>query len=154
MAAWHYDTVGEDKVFLIPGPGDQWVESAPQAHLRFVDQQNDRLSKRVKPLVRLLKQWKAHTGAPVSSSYLEMRAAEYAKGETSIFYRLDLRWLMRSLINVEVRSMNDPIGLVSRINAVSSEDNRRKTLRLLQEAEKDLAEAYDLDGEPGQDWRY
>jgi hypothetical protein len=83
-----------------------------------------------------------------------MRAAEYAKGETSIFYRLDLRWLMRSLINVEVRSMNDPTGLVSRINAVSSEDNRRKTLRLLQEAEKDLAEAYDLDGEPGQDWRY
>ena len=61
---------------------------------------------------------------------------------------------MRSLINVEVRSMNDPTGLVSRINAVSSEDNRRKTLRLLQEAEKDLAEAYDLDGEPGQDWRY
>jgi hypothetical protein len=56
LAAWHYDTVGEDKVFLIPGPGDQWVESAPQAHLRFVDQQNDRLSERVKPLVRLLKQ--------------------------------------------------------------------------------------------------
>ncbi|WP_157944155.1 hypothetical protein [Blastococcus atacamensis] len=50
--------------------------------------------------------------------------------------------------------MNDPTGLVSRINAVSSEKNRRTTLRLLKEAEKSLDEAYDLDGKPGKEFDY
>lgn len=154
VPAWHYKTVGEDKVFLIPGPGDQWEESAPRAHLRFVTQQNDRLGKKVKPLVRLLKQWKAHTGAPVSSFYLEMRTAEYAKGESSLYYHLDLKVLMGRLINYGLRDMNDTTGLVSRIRAVSSEENRRKTVRLLQEAKTHLDAAYDLDGKPGQQWGY
>lgn len=149
VPAWHCKTVGDDNVFWIPGPGDEWVESAPGAHLRFVNEQNDRLNKRVKPLARLLKAWKAHNGAPVSSFYLEMRAAEYAQDETTILYSLDVQWLMHRLIDYEVRSMNDPTGLVSRINAVSSEENRRTTLRLLKEAEKNLDEAYDLDGKPG-----
>ncbi|WP_104526463.1 hypothetical protein [Blastococcus atacamensis] len=76
--------MGDDDVFWIPGPGDQWVESAPGAHLRFVNEQNDRLNKRVKPLARLLKAWKVYAGAPVSSTYLEMRAAEYAQSEKTI----------------------------------------------------------------------
>ncbi len=44
--------------------------------------------------------------------------------------------IMGRLINQELRSMNDPAGVVSRIRAVSSEENRRQTLRLL-EAAKD-----------------
>jgi hypothetical protein len=154
VPAWLSHKVGEDRVFLIPGPGDEWTESAPLAHLRFVSEQNDRLNKRVKPLVRLLKQWKVHTGAPVSSFYLEMRTAEYAKAQDVIFYHQDLLYLMRSLIRHEVRSMNDPTRLVARIHAVSSEENRRTTLRLLKDAEAKLDEAYALDGTPGQGWRY
>ncbi|TQN42363.1 hypothetical protein FHU33_1762 [Blastococcus colisei] len=150
VPAWHYNTVGEDKVFLIPGPGDQWEESAPRAHLRFVTEQNDRLGKKVKPLARLLKQWKAATGAPVSSFYLEMRTAEYAKGEDFISFHIDMRRLMGRLINHGLRDMNDPAGRVSRIRAVSSEESRRKTVRLLQEAKGHLDAAYDLDGQPGQ----
>ncbi len=50
--------------------------------------------------------------------------------------------------------MNDPTGLVSRISAVSSEENRRKTVRLLRDAESALDEAYDPDGKAGQNWRY
>jgi len=154
VPAWLSHTVGEDRVFLIPGPGDEWTESAPSAHLRFVSEQNDRLSKRVKPLVRLLKQWKVHSGAPVSSFYLEMRTAEYAKSETVIYYHQDLMYLMRSLIRSEVRNMNDPTRLVTRINSVSSEESRRTTLRLLKEAEKKVSEAYDIDGDSDQRYRY
>lgn len=154
VPAWLYKTVGDDRVFWIPGPGNQWTESAPRAHLRFVNEQNDRLNGRVKPLARLLKQWKAHAGAPVSSFYLEMRAAEYAKGETTILYHLDLCFLMRRLMEHGLRDMNDPTRLITRISAVSSEENRRRTLRLLEEAEDALDRAYDLDGKPGQQTRY
>ncbi|WP_194290585.1 SMODS domain-containing nucleotidyltransferase [Modestobacter roseus] len=154
VPAWLCKKVGEDRVFWIPGPGDQWTESAPHAHLRFVSEQNDRLGKKVKPLARLLKQWKANTGAPVSSFYLEMRTAEYAKSQTSIFYHLDLNILMNRLIDYGLRDMNDPIGVVTRINAVSSEENRRTTLRLLREARDRVSEAYDLDGKPDRRYRY
>jgi len=154
VPAWLGKTVGDDLVFWIPGPGDQWTQSAPRAHLRFVNEQNERLSRRVKPLARLLKQWKAHTGAPVSSFYLEMRTAEYAKDESGILYHLDLRILTSRLIGHGLRDMNDPTGLVSRISAVSSEENRRKTVRLLRDAESALDEAYDLASKAGQNWRY
>ncbi len=84
VPAWYYKTVGQDSVYLIPGPGDEWVESAPRAHLNFVNQQNERLAKRVKPLARLLKQWKAHTGAPVSSFYWRCeRLSTPVSGSTS-----------------------------------------------------------------------
>ena len=147
VPAWlHANNDGESRVFQIPGPGDRWVESAPRPHLRFVNQQNDRLNKRVKPLARLLKQWKAHTGAPVSSFYLEMRAAAYAKTEQVIVYHLDLRYLIDDLITSGLPDMNDPTGYVSRIHAVSSEENRRTTLRLLREAKHHLDEAYEIDG--------
>jgi hypothetical protein len=149
VPAWYCKTVRGDKVYWIPAPGDGWAESAPGAHLRFVSEQNDRLGKRVKPLARLLKQWKVHAGAPVSSFYLEMRTAEYAKGENSIFYHLDLKLLMSRLIDCGLRSMNDPTGLVSRISGVSSEENRGKALRLLREAKGHLDAAYELDGKPG-----
>lgn len=149
VPAWHFKTVRNDKVYWIPAPGDGWAESAPSAHLRFVNTQNDRLGKRVKPLARLLKQWKVHASAPVSSFYLEMRTAEYAKGESSLYHHLDLRILMGRLIQYELRDMNDPTGLVSRINAVSSEENRRKSLRLLREAKAHLDAAYEVDGKPG-----
>lgn len=149
VPAWHCKTVRQDKVFWIPAPGDGWAESAPSAHLRFVNKQNDRLAKRVKPLARLLKQWKVHTGAPVSSFYLEMRTAEYARGERVIYFHTDLRYLMGRLIDNGLRDMNDPTGLVSRIGAVSSEQNRVKTLRLLNAAKSHLDAAYELDGKPG-----
>ncbi|MGN7704999.1 nucleotidyltransferase domain-containing protein [Cellulosimicrobium sp. 22601] len=145
VPAWWQSSRGDDNIFQIPGPGDRWVESAPKPHLRFVNNQNDRLNKRVKPLARLLKQWKMHTGAPVSSFYLEMRTAEYAKSQSLILYHLDLRFLIGRLIAGGLSDMNDPTGYVSRIHAVSSEENRRTTLRLLREAKHHLDEAYEID---------
>ncbi|WP_261568756.1 SMODS domain-containing nucleotidyltransferase [Frankia gtarii] len=154
VPAWHYKTAGEDRVFWIPGQGGLWAESAPRAHLRFVNQQNDRLGKRVKPLARLLKQWKVNSGTPVSSFYLEMRTAEYATGVSSLSYHTDLSILMGRLISYGLRDMNDPTGLVSRIGSVSSEDNRRKAVRLLQDAKDHLDEAYDLDSKSDQRRQY
>lgn len=154
VPAWPRKDFGGDQVFWIPGPRDEWAQSAPRAHLRFVNKQNDRLGKHVKPLVRLLKQWKVHTEAPVSSFYLEMRTAEYAKEQELILYHDDLVFLMGRLISHELREMNDPTGLESRISAVSSEDNRRTALGLLKKAERALAEARDMKGASGKEEPY
>lgn len=117
---------GDVDVFSIPGRGDEWVLSAPTAHLAYVNRQNDRLNRKLKPLIRLLRAWKHFSGAPISSFYLEMRATEYAAGETLILYEIDLSAVLRKIVEAGARDMNDPLGIVGRIPACASAANRRR----------------------------
>lgn len=128
-------------VFRIPGPGDEWVESIPVGHNSYVNEVNDRLGKKLKPRVRLVKAWKYEQEVPVSSFYLEMRTASYASGESSIIYDIDLRAVFRRLVAGEMRAMNDPLGIVSRIPATSSDANRLSALRAVEKASGHLEEA-------------
>lgn len=128
-------------VYHIPGPGDEWIESIPQGHNSYVSGVNDRLGKKLKPLVRLIKSWKYAQSVPVSSFYLEMRTASYASGESSIINDIDLRSMFRQLIAGEMRAMNDPIGIVGRIPATSSEANRTSALRSAKLASEHLQAA-------------
>lgn len=133
---------GDDVVFEIGGRSDRWVESAPSVHKRYVNEQNDRLSKKLKGLIRLLKMWKYHNSVPVSSFYLEMRAAKYASQEQSILYRIDLPAVLRSILRSEAADMNDPTGVVSgRIPACSSEANRASVRAKLRSAIASLESA-------------
>lgn len=141
VPAYFKRKVGDEFLLDIPGPADDWVESAPLAHNRFVTSVNTDLQGKVKPLVRLVKAWKYYQQVPVSSFYLEMRTAKYASGETTILYGIDLVRVFRELTDCEMRSMNDPVGLVSRIPATSSDENRRRALRLAGEAYRVLEEA-------------
>lgn len=143
VPAYYSHKTGGERVYLIPGPGDDWLQSAPEAHSAYVSDVNDRLNKRVKGLVRLIKAWKYHHSVPVSSFYLEMRTAEYASGESSIYYDIDLRFLMGRIIGGEVRDMNDPLRLVKRIPACSSDANRRAALSMMKEAREHLDLAWE-----------
>ena len=140
--AWFEQRIKGYDVYSIGGRGDEWVQSAPQAHLDYVNQQNDRLNGRVKQLIRLIKAWKHQVGAPVSSFYLEMRAAEYASRESIIILDVDLRSMVAALINSEIRDMNDPKGIVGRIPACASDEKRSAVRRLAQEAWNNLEIAY------------
>ncbi len=139
--AWYKERINAFDVYWIAGRGDEWVYSAPGAHLAYVNRQNDRLDKKVKPLVRLLKAWKYHVGAPVSSFYLEMRAAEYAAGETVILYDIDLRRVMNAIVAAGARDMTDPEHIVGRIPACASDEKRRCTVGQLRAAAGDLLAA-------------
>jgi len=128
-------------VYWIAGRGDEWVLSAPGAHLAYVNRQNDRLGKKVKPLVRLVKAWKHNVGAPVSSFYLEMRTAEYAAKETVIVYDVDLVRVMNVIVDADARDMNDPAHIVGRIPACASDEKRRRTMGMLSTAISELRAA-------------
>jgi hypothetical protein len=143
-------------VFRIPGPNDEWIESIPLAHNSYVSEVNDRLSKKVKTLVRLVKAWKYSQTVPVSSFYLEMRTVQYSSDESTIIYDIDLRAVFRKLVLGEMRSMNDPLGIVPRIPATSSESNRITALRLAREAlgHLEAAEAAQTNGDRSAYWSH
>ncbi|WUR95182.1 hypothetical protein OG757_23570 [Streptomyces sp. NBC_01262] len=121
-------------IYSISGPNNTWRESAPKAHLAYVRDIDQKRNGKVKGLARLLKAWKYEHDVPVSSFYLEMRAAEYGASNDSIIYPSALPSLMRKMVNHELRSMNDPAGLVNRISACSSELKRTTSIRAMQTA--------------------
>lgn len=121
--------------FDIPGVVHEWLESTPEAHLDYVDECNKTPVKgAAKSLARLVKAWKYYRSVPVSSFYLEMRAAAYMADENYVNYPDDVYRLLKRLRDHELSAMNDLTGATGRIFACSTDANRRDALSKLDTA--------------------
>lgn len=120
----------------IPGVRDEWIQSAPEAHLAYVNVANNRIGVKggAKELARLAKSWKYQCDVPISSFYIEMRAAQYMNGETGLVYDIDLKRFFESLWNHGLADMNDPTGSTGRIKPCSSDANHSTALSKLHTA--------------------
>lgn len=132
----------DDRVVSIPAPGGGWREAAPKAHNKFVADVDRKYSGDVRELARLLKAWKYEHGVPISSFYLEMRCAEHGKNQSVIWSLSSLRTIVKKLIDTNLAAVNDPTGLVSRINACASESSRLTSMTRLRELQRNLDTAY------------
>lgn len=103
------------EVFQIPNCRGKWMDTSPEAHNASVLCQNQRLGSKVKPLIRFVKAWKFFNSVPISSFYLEMRAAKYAEGEKSILYAMDLRRIFAYLDDNSLPGIQDPTGIAGYI---------------------------------------
>jgi len=133
VPAYRAGVSGEWDVFNIPAPGGNWMESSPRAHLSYVTHANERSPLgRAKSLARLLKAWKYKNGIPMSSFYIEMRAAEYVNNygpqKKLIDIQSDFSFLMAELVEKELRPLIDPLCLGRGINACSSVESRSAAL--------------------------
>ena len=149
--AFYERTDADETVLLIPASGGGWRESAPKAHLKFVSEVDRKHYGNVRELARLLKAWKYEHMVPVSSFYLEMRAAEYGKNNESIWSLISLRTIVSKLISTDLAAMNDPAKLVNRISACSAEASRKTALSKLRALEENLIEARRAN-DAGQGW--
>ena len=53
--------------------------------------ENNRLRKKLKPLIRFVKTWKYYCNVPISSFYLELRVTKWMESEDTIVYDIDLK---------------------------------------------------------------
>ena len=128
-----YRKSGKDEPALydIPGVGSvDWMESAPLEHIAYVNEVNHKsgISGGAKKLARLAKAWKYLNNVPMSSFYLEMRAAQYLAGEKFFEPGEDICRLLESLIKNNLGPMNDPKGVTSRFYACSTTAKGEDTL--------------------------
>jgi len=112
--------VGNLPQYDIPGYGDEWMRSSPQAHNMFVKQQDERLNGKVKPLIRLLKAWKFYNNVPITSFYLELRVAKFAQNESVIVYDIDLKNIVKELHSINLASIRDPMGISGLVPACNT----------------------------------
>ncbi|MGG5754212.1 hypothetical protein ACQ3I4_16650 [Zafaria sp. Z1313] len=104
------------------------MKSNPSADAEYVSDINKKHDGGVKKLIRLLKAWKYRKGVPISSFYLEMRAAKYSSGVSTFILIWDLCLILEELVALELAAMNSPVASGRRINPCSSEANRADAL--------------------------
>ncbi|MFE6914760.1 nucleotidyltransferase domain-containing protein [Streptomyces rubiginosohelvolus] len=126
----------ETPIYDIPGPASGWMSSAPTAHLDYVNGINQQAGVLggTKKLARLAKAWKYYNQVPISSFYLEMRAAQYMAVQTSFRAATYLCGYLEWLNKIELAEMNDPMGKASRFSACSSVATRETALSKLHTA--------------------
>lgn len=131
--------------FWIPNPADttEWMKSHPKDHNSWVNKSNAKHSGAAKKLARLAKTWKYKRSVPVSSCYLEMRAAQYAGEQTAWILPMDLYYYLRNLQSIGLAAMNDPTGLGSRFTACSSTSTRQDAISKLDTAVSRAKKAHD-----------
>jgi predicted nucleotidyltransferase len=128
--------------FQIPGVATEWLESTPEAHVKYVNDCNKIPSEgKAKSFIRLIKAWKFYLNVPISSFYLEMRAANYIARQTNVIYAYDLKIFLKELNDIGLADMNDPTGTTGRIRACSSDYNKDIALGRLQTATNRAANA-------------
>lgn len=133
-------------VYDIPGPsaGSVWIDSAPDEHLAYVNECNDKPHKGdAKDLARLIKAWKYYQDVPISSFYLEMRCAQHVATQITYIHVWDVCQILEKLDGHRLAAMNDPKGASGRIVACSSDSNRDRALSKLETASGRARKALD-----------
>jgi len=138
ISAYTQGSINEakDVKFKIPSvvPGD-WLESTPEAHLTYVNGSDLKAPNgSTKNLTRLIKAWKYYCNVPISSFYLEMRAASYMRTQESYVPWWDIYLLLKRLDDNQLAAMNDPTGNTGRIYACSTTHKAEEALSKLSTA--------------------
>lgn len=151
------DYIKEDsfKVYEIADGSGGWMKASPDAHNAYVSYVDNKLSGKVKPLIRFIKAWKYYRDVPISSFYLEMRVAKYAEQEKAIIYEIDVTNILNILWKEQLSKIQDPMGVTGYISPCKTENQKIEALSKLQTActraenarqashDKDIKEAFD-----------
>lgn len=112
----------EAVVYAIPGPSGGWIDTAPVEQLKYVNECNSLVSVQggAKKLARLIKAWKYYNRVPISSFYLEMRAAEHVATQSAFLPVWDISQLLNKLENHQLAAMRDPKHVAGLFHPCSS----------------------------------
>lgn len=135
--------LGKFASYIIPNCDNSgWMYSSPDAHNKYVNTQNDRLRGKVKQLIQLVKAWKYYNDVPIMSFYLELRITKFCEKSDEISYEIDLKNILKHLLNIELASMKDPMNISGLITPCKSEIKKTETLSKLRTAVSRVEKAY------------
>lgn len=122
-----------------------WMKASPDAHNAYVGAVNTKLSNKVKPLIRFMKAWKYYRAVPINSFFLELRTTEFASGESSIVYSIDIKNLLKNMLDSKLASIQDPMGVSGLIAPCKTDAYKRDALTKLETAYNRAVKAYELE---------
>jgi hypothetical protein len=114
------ETAKHYNVYSMPDRYGGWMQSSPKGLNASINEQNDRLSKKAKQLVRLVKLWNYACDVGIRSVYLELRVAQYLSAEATVVYPIDVMGALRHIASKDLAGMQDPLGLGAIIHPCSA----------------------------------
>lgn len=129
----------DDDYFIPDEYGSGWIRSSPLKHKEYVNDSQAAVPQ-TKRFIRLLKEWKNKQSVPISSLYLEMRAAKHVRDHQPWVDAYDFAWFFRDLERRDLPDMNDPSRFDGR-RIVAGSDSQRASAR---ESVRIAARASDL----------
>jgi hypothetical protein len=129
VAPAHY--AGDDDYFIPDPAGTGWIKSSPLKHNEYVNESARRVSG-TKRFIRLVKDWKYTNGAPISSLYLELRAAKHVRDNLPFIEIWDLAWFFRDLMRNGLADMNDPSRFDGRRIAATTNSQRPSATKFVE----------------------
>ncbi|PMO58460.1 hypothetical protein BCT07_12015 [Vibrio breoganii] len=121
-------------IYEIPDGNGGWMRSSPSTHNSYVTLHNNRLNKKLKPLIRFVKAWKYYCDVPISSFYLELRVTKLMETEESIVYEIDLNTIFQKLLTTNLAAIQDPEGVSGLIYPCKSDAAKSTALSKLSTA--------------------
>ncbi len=116
-------------IYDIPDHGGHWMRSSPVAHKAYVTALDNARGRRVKPLVMLVKAWKAYWDVPMLSFYLEMRVARYAETVKTIDYGRGIEMVLGSMIGPGgLAALRDPMEIAGYIRPCATAAQEKQAL--------------------------
>lgn len=110
-------------VYLIPDGYDEWIETSPEIHNKFIMQANEHSSSKLIRVIQLLKWWSAcrTSRIPIQSFHIEMllATAKICFGIAS--YAQCLHDAFKLLTERECRGLRDPLGISGVIYAAKTD---------------------------------
>lgn len=122
---------GRKRSYGIPSGDGGWMLSSPRAHKAYVAYHNDRLHRRLKPLITLVKAWKFYHNVPISSFYLELRITKFLERKRKINYEIDLYGTIKKLRDIELADIRDPMGVSGMVRASKTNEKKKSALSKL-----------------------
>lgn len=110
-------------VYLIPRGDGEWMETAPEAHHRYLVAKNGQSSGKLQRTIKLLKYWRASraNGIPLSSIHLELLLASENICVGAKSYSTCIAESFGLLRRRECCGLRDPVGVAGVLYAVSTE---------------------------------
>jgi hypothetical protein len=135
--AFFDDEDDEHEIFWIPDRETGWMPSAPRAHNAYVTEINQRLSSRVKPVIRLVKLWNGVCAVGPRSIFLELRIASRLQDADGVTYPVEVANTLAALHASGLRAMRDPLAITGLIKPCSE----AKKIQALSKVETALTRA-------------
>ena len=126
--------LGNFRKYEIPDCNGGWMISSPRAHNEYVEYHDKRLYRKLKPLIQLIKAWKYYNDVPIMSFYLELRITKYAESENAIVYDIDMKNILKNLLDNQLASIKDPMGISGLIPSSKTSTQKEAALSKLQTA--------------------
>ncbi|MCZ0867146.1 hypothetical protein O0V09_18265 [Dasania sp. GY-19] len=110
-------------VYFIPDGYGGWMETSPEAHNTFINNENIRSGEKQKKVGQLIRFWK-HSRAssiPISSFYIDLLLADSGICIGAKSYPMVMYEFFKLMYDRKCRGLNDPVGIAGVVGAVKTQ---------------------------------